>query len=237
MTSVTEISMQTGTVRPWYPGQVFVTNTGSHYHAISSCGGLSNSRSARSVTFCTTCAERARAFMTWLGILVMPTRGQGSNPTLSNLMKLMVAVTLPALTAGEEMIKQVDPITRMGGYILLLMEIVSALMVLLLAVGLVIIGYNILKNLSTKEKADLPPPAPAPVTRHTRTSMMSMSSVTEISTQTEMVRPWYPGQVYVTNTGSHYHARPSCGGLSNSKSAGSVSFCATCAERARAFTI
>ena len=70
--------------------------------------------------------------MTWLGILVMPTRGQGSNPTLSNLMKLMVAATLPALTAGEEIIKQVDPITRMGGYILLLMEIVSALMVLLL---------------------------------------------------------------------------------------------------------
>ena len=147
-------------------------------------------------------------------------------------MKLMIAATLPALTAGEEIIKQVDPITRMGGYILLLMEIVSALIVLLLAVGLVMIGYRILQYLSVKEKADIPPPAPAPATLHARTSM---TSVTEISMQTETLRPWYPGQVYVTNTGSHYHAIPSCGGLSNSRSTRSVIFCTTCAGRARAF--
>ena len=44
-----------------YPNTLFVTNTGGAYHSTSACGGLSGSRSTRSVTFCQTCAERARS--------------------------------------------------------------------------------------------------------------------------------------------------------------------------------
>ena len=59
-TTTTTYTQTTGSMIT-YPNTVFVTNTGGTYHSSAACGGLSGSRSTRSVTFCQTCAERARS--------------------------------------------------------------------------------------------------------------------------------------------------------------------------------
>ena len=61
--TTTTTTTETQTTGPMitYPNTVFVTNTGGAYHSTSACGGWSGSRSTRSVTFCQTCAERARS--------------------------------------------------------------------------------------------------------------------------------------------------------------------------------
>jgi hypothetical protein len=143
----------------------------------------------------------------------------------------MIAATMPTLSAGEYTSPQMDPMSKFGGYIMLLLEIASAMVVLMLGVGAVAIAYRIFVYFGTKEKMD---PPIGSVTRRTTTKT---STTSETSTQTTAVacKPqWYPSKVYVTNTGSHYHANDRCGGLGSSRSTREVNFCGTCSERARA---
>ena len=58
-TTTTTYTQTTGSMIT-YPNTVFVTNTGGT-HSSAACGGLRCSRTTRSVTFCQTCAERARS--------------------------------------------------------------------------------------------------------------------------------------------------------------------------------
>ena len=143
----------------------------------------------------------------------------------------MIAATMPTLSAGEYTSPQMDPMIRLGGYIMLLFEIASAMVVLMLGIGAVAIAYRIFVYFGTKEKMD------PPIGSVTRTTKESTTSETSTPTTAVACKPqWYPSQVYVTNTGSHYHAIASCAGLGSSRSTRSVTFCATCAERAHALT-